>query len=111
MIEYWTHFLLTQTSINNYDELMKYVKDFTASESESSWPACEIPENAPISNLVTITNNGGTAPHQASIAEIVGRFNDPENLEYNVRYIRKLKPIILVDLADIDNELSIEGYQ
>lgn len=111
MIEYWQSFLFKQTSINNYNELMKYVKDFTSSEGESSWPACEIPEDAPISNLVTIINNGGTAPHQASIAEIVGRFNDPKNLEYNVRYIRKLKPIILVNLADIDNELSIEGHQ
>lgn len=111
MITYCNNFLTRQSPRNNYDELMKYVKPFSATEGESSWPACVIPEDAPTNTLAYIENNGGTAPHQASIAEIVGRFNDPENLEYNVRYIRKLKPIILVDLADIDNELSIEGYQ
>lgn len=109
MTRYWSLFLLEEGP--NYNELMKYVKPFSNQEGESSWPACIIPENAPTKTLAYIENNGGTPPHQASIAEIVGRFNDSENLEYNIRYIRKLKPIILVDLADIDNELSIEGHQ
>ena len=108
MITYWSTFLCEGGP--NYNELMKYVKPFSGQKSESSWPAFIIPEDTPIKTLAYIENNGGTPPHQASIAEIVGRFNDPENLEYNIRYIRKLKPIILVDLADIDNELSIEGY-
>ena len=109
MITYWSTFLCEGGP--NYNELMKYVKPFSNSNGESSWPAFTIPEDTPIKTLAYIENNGGTPPHQASIAEIVGRFNDPENLEYNIRYIRKLKPIILVDLTDIDNELSIEGYQ
>lgn len=111
MSTYWNAFLKNQMPSNNYDELMKYVKPFTGHEGESSWPSFTIPEDTSIGNLVYIENNGGIPEHKASIAEIVGRFNDPENLEYNVRYIRKLKPIILVDLTDIDNELSIEGYQ
>lgn len=111
-IDYWNRFLISPSSENNYNELIKYIKPFSAREGESSWPACTIPEDTPINvPLVSVTNNGGIAPHQASVAEIVGRFNDPDNIEYNVRYIRKLKPIILVDLTDIDNELSIEGYQ
>lgn len=110
MATYFSYFLNGQSEINNYNELMKYVKPFSGQKNESLWPAFIIPENTPIKTLAYIENNGGTPPHQASIAEIVGRFNDPENLEYNIRYIRKLKPIILVDLADIDNELSIEGY-
>lgn len=109
MITYWNTFLCEEGP--NYKELMKYVKPFSGQNGESSWPAFIIPEDTPIKTLAYIENNGGTPPHQASIAEIVGRFNNPENLEYNIRYIRKLKPIILVDLADIDNELSIEGYQ
>lgn len=109
MSRYWSLFLLEEGP--NYNELMKYVKPFSSQEGESSWPAFVIPEDAPIKTLAYIENNGGTPPHQASITEIVGRFNNPENLEYNIRYIRKLKPIILVDLTDIDNELSIEGYQ
>lgn len=108
MITYWSTFLCEEGP--NYKELIKYVKPFSGSKGESSWPTFTIPEDTPIKTLAYIENNGGTPPHQASIAEIVGRFNDPENLEYNIRYIRKLKPIILVDLADIDNELSIEGY-
>lgn len=109
MITYWSTFLCEEGP--NYKELIKYVKPFSGQKDESSWPAFTIPEDAPIKTLAYIENNGGTPPHQASIAEIVGRFNDPENLEYNIRYIRKLKPIILVDLTDIDNELSIEGHQ
>lgn len=111
MSTYWSAFLRNQSSSNNYDELMKYVKPFTGYKNESSWPSFKIPEDASIGNLVFIENNGGIAEHKASIAEIVGRFNDPDRIEYNVRYIRKLKPIILVDLTEIDNELSIEGYQ
>lgn len=109
MITYWSTFLCEEGP--NYKELMKYVKPFSGQNGESSWPAFIIPEDTPIKTLAYIENNGGTPPHQASIAEIVGRFNDSENLEYNIRYIRKLKPIILVDLTNIDNELSIEGYQ
>ena len=111
MIDYWNRFLTSPSSENSYNELIKYVKPFSGRENESGWPTCTIPEDTPTKNLITIENNGGTAPRQASVAEIVGRFNDPDNIEYNVRYIRKLKPIILVDLTDIDNELSIEGYQ
>lgn len=111
MSVYWERFLTKQTPINNYNELMKYIKPFSAKENESVWPTCTIPTDASVGILAYIENNGGTALHQASIAEIVGRFNDPENIEYNIRYIRKLKPIILVNLADIDNELSIEGHQ
>lgn len=110
-IDYWNRFLTSPSSENNYNELIKYIKPFSGREDESGWPACTIPEDTPTKHLITIENNGGTPPHQASVAEIVGRFNDPDNIEYNVRYIRKLKPIILVDLTDIDNELSIEGYQ
>lgn len=109
MITYWSTFLCEGGP--NYKELMKYVKPFSGQNGESLWPAFIIPEDTPIKTLAYIENNGGIPPHQASIAEIVGRFNNSENLEYNIRYIRKLKPIILVNLTDIDNELSIEGYQ
>lgn len=109
MSRYWSFFLCEEGP--NYKELMKYVKPFSGQKGESLWPAFTIPEDTPIKTLAYIENNGGIPPHQASIAEIVGRFNDSENLEYNIRYIRKLKPIILVNLTDIDNELSIEGYQ
>lgn len=112
MIDYWNSFLLSPSPENNYNELIKYIKPFSGRENESGWPSCTIPEDTPTTKiLVSIDNNGGMPPYQASVAEIVGRFNDPDNIEYNVRYIRKLKPIILVDLTDIDNELSIEGYQ
>ena len=111
MSTYWSAFLRTQSPRNNYDELMKYVKPFTSYKGESSWPSFTIPEDASIGNLVFIENNGGIAEHKASIAEIIGRFNDPDKIEYNIRYIRKLKPIILIDLTEIDNELSIEGYR
>lgn len=111
MSMYWQIYLRDQNEYNNYNDLIKYVKPFTGYEGYSSWPSSTIPSSFPLGEFFNIVNNGGKPLHQASVAEVVGRFNDPKNIEYNIRYIRKLKPIILVNLTDIDNELSIEGYK
>lgn len=45
---------------------------------------------------------------QAPIAEIIGKFDKVPT--YQLRYIKTLKPIILEDLDDYGEELSISGY-
>ena len=42
------------------------------------------------------------------VVEIIGRFTG--TLVYKMRYVRNPKPIVLVDLSTIDNNLSINGY-
>lgn len=49
-----------------------------------------------------------TSVIQAPIAEIIGKFDKVPT--YQLRYIKTLKPIILEDLDDYGEELSISGY-
>ena len=51
------------------------------------------------------TIGGGNIP----VVEIIGRYNPSGTGEYKLRYVRRPKPIILVDLTTIDNNLSING--
>lgn len=48
---------------------------------------------------------GGTVP----VVEIIGRYNPEGTGSYKLRYVRRPKPIVLVDLSTIDNNLSING--
>jgi hypothetical protein len=41
--------------------------------------------------------------------EIIGRYNPSGTGVYKLRYVRRPRPIILVDLNTIDNNLSING--
>jgi hypothetical protein len=43
--------------------------------------------------------------------ELILRTDASEFKSYKVRYIRRPRPIVLVDLTDTDNELSIDGIQ
>lgn len=45
---------------------------------------------------------------QVPKAEIIGKFKDDP--KYQLRYVRTIKPIILVDLDDYGEQLSIDGY-
>ena len=53
-----------------------------------------------------ITIGGDKVP----VVEIIGRYNPSGTGVYKLRYVRRPKPIILVDLNTIDNNLSINGY-
>lgn len=44
---------------------------------------------------------------EASVAELIGKFSS--DAAYRVRYIKRPRPIILTNLHDISNELSING--
>ena len=43
------------------------------------------------------------------VVEVIGRYNPEGTKIYKLRYIRRPKPIILVDLTTVDNNLSING--
>lgn len=42
-----------------------------------------------------------------SVVELIGRFNNINNIQYKIRYVRKPNPIILVDLSN--QNLEIDG--
>ena len=56
-----------------------------------------------------ITGKQTVASNEVPIAEIIGIFNPPGTGVYKLRYVRRPKPIILVDLTTVDNTLSING--
>lgn len=58
-------------------------------------------------NINPATMESGAAVHTSAF-EIIGRFTG--DIEYKIRYIKTPKPIILVNLSDIQEGLSINGY-
>ena len=52
---------------------------------------------------------GPTDDENVPVVEIIGRYNPSGTELYKLRYIRRPKPIILVDLNTVDNNLSING--
>lgn len=53
------------------------------------------------------TSNGDSIP--IPIFEVIGRFPS-DSIEYTMRYVKTPKPIILVDLSEVQEGLSIDGY-
>lgn len=58
-------------------------------------------------NIAPATMESGAAVHTSAF-EIIGRFTG--DIKYKIRYIKTPKPIILVNLSDIQEGLSINGY-
>ena len=65
------------------------------------------PPKSQVWRLITgeVTANNNKVP----VVEIIGRYNPDGTGSYKLRYVRRPKPIILVDLNTIDNNLSING--
>lgn len=90
------------TYIDNY--FAAYLKD-NASNIEQwvgDWKEFPFPQF----KVTESTNIIVTAPAIGVVSELIGAF-DKDTLEYNIRYLRRAKPIILIDLPD---DLSIDGY-
>lgn len=56
---------------------------------------------------IAVVTAMGEDKRYATIVEIIGRFAVTPT--YRIRYVRKPKPIILTELYDIQNELTIDG--
>lgn len=120
MISYWQTYLGPNSCISlpsHYEEAgvgwtdsegnliagTKYVTIFGNNDSSRSgaWPSNQ--EALPF----TINISPASPTKLVPIYEVVGRFDGTP--EYKLRYVRTPKPIILVNLNDIDEELSIDG--
>ena len=81
---------LSTTIVNNID--VQDIDNVTVPAQEQN-----------ISNIIAEDGN-------ITIAEVIGRFYTNNPPRYRIRYVKKLKPIILVDLRnDIYNDLTLEG--
>jgi hypothetical protein len=99
MVLYWNSYLIPQTTIKT--ELFKYIMPLDGTKF-GSWPNVDLSSNVIISTVGSINSSN-------QIFEVIGKFKNVANLNYKIRYIEELKPIILTDLTDED--LSIKGYK
>lgn len=99
MVSYWSNYLVTPNSFNT--ELMKYIMPLDGTKF-GSWPSVDLSSDVTISTVGSVNSSN-------QIFEVIGKFKNVANLNYKIRYIEELKPIILTDLTDED--LSIKGYK
>ena len=99
MVLYWSTYLAPRSLFNT--ELLKYIMPLDATKF-GSWPSVDLSSDVTISTVGSINSSN-------QIFEVIGKFKKVANLNYKIRYIEELKPIILTDLTDED--LSIKGYK
>lgn len=104
MLNYWRAYLQNEDALKN-GKLDKYIYPIDGIMN-GAWTTEDIkPVDIYIPSCKTQTGESIPVP----IFEIIGNFPSFE-IEYNMRYVRTPKPIILVDLSEIQEGLSIDGY-
>lgn len=98
--------------IYNNADIIPYLGTFNdpSDPNDSTWPSFDQQEMAAITAgtvIYNITNPGGVS-NESSVVEVIGRFADATPT-YKMRYVKRPQPILLVNLSDIDNTLSING--
>ena len=104
MINYWSAYLCNEDALKR-GKLDEYIYPLDGTMN-GAWTTEDIkPVDIYIPSYKTQTGESVSAP----IFEIIGNFPSFE-VEYNMRYVRTPKPIILVDLSEVQEGLSIDGY-
>lgn len=105
LVKYWSTYLADDRSLKRAG-LDKYL--YPPNMETGNFPASGItePTSFTISIAPAIMESGAVV--SAPIFEIIGRFTG--DIEYKMRYIKTPKPIILANLSDIQEGLSINGY-
>lgn len=104
MVNYWSRYLQNEDALKR-GKLDEYIYPLDGTKN-GTWPVEDIkPVDIYIPSYKTQTGESVSAP----VFEIIGNFPSFE-IEYNMRYVRTPKPIILVDLSEVQEGLSIDGY-
>lgn len=104
MINYWNAYLRNEEALKR-GKLDEYIYPLDGTMN-GAWTTEDIkPVDIYIPSCKTQTGKSVSAP----VFEIIGNFPSFE-VEYNMRYVRTPKPIILVDLSEVQEGLSIDGY-
>lgn len=105
LVNYWSAYLKDDRSLKKAG-LDKYI--YPVRQATGNFPSSGLTEPTlfTISIAPAIMESGEVV--SAPIFEIIGRFTG--DIEYKMRYIKTPKPIILANLSDIQEGLSINGY-
>lgn len=105
LVKYWSTYLMDDIRLKKAG-LDKYI--YPLNQATGNFPSSGLtePTSFTISIAPAIMESGEVV--SAPIFEIIGRFTG--DIEYKMRYIKTPKPIILANLSDIQEGLSINGY-
>ena len=104
MLNYWNMYLQNEDALKK-GKLDEYIYPLDGTMN-GAWTTEDIkPVDIYIPSYKTQTGESVSAP----VFEIIGNFPSFE-VEYNMIYVRTPKPIILVDLSEVQEGLSIDGY-
>lgn len=105
LVHYWNTYLVDNSALKKAG-LDKYI--YPLNQETGNFPSSGItePTSFTINIAPAIMESGAVV--SAPIFEIIGRFTG--DIEYKMRYIKTPKPIILANLSDIQEGLSINGY-
>lgn len=106
LIKYWNTYLSSDASLK-LAGLDKYLYPLDGSKT-GIFPSSGITEESSFTISIAPATMESGAVVDAPVFEIIGRFTG--DIKYNMRYIKTPKPIILVNLSDIQEGLSINGY-
>lgn len=105
LVRYWNTYLADDRSLKRAG-LDKYLYPLNAATGDFPSSGITEPTLFTISIAPAIMESGEVV--STPIFEIIGRFTG--DIEYKMRYIKTPKPIILANLSDIQEGLSINGY-
>lgn len=104
MLNYWNAYLQNEDALKK-GKLDGYIYPLDGN-TNGAWTIEDIkPVDIYIPSCKTQTGESISAP----VFEIIGNFPSFE-IEYIMRYVRTPKPIILTDLSEVQEGLSIDGY-
>lgn len=105
LVNYWSTYLREDRGLKKAG-LDKYI--YPLNQVTGNFPSSGLtePTSFTISIAPAIMESGEVV--SAPIFEIIGRFTG--DIKYKMRYIKTPKPIILANLSDIQEGLSINGY-
>nr|DAJ67897.1 MAG TPA: hypothetical protein [Crassvirales sp.] len=105
LVNYWSTYLSDDRGLKKAG-LDKYLYPLNAVTGNFPSSGITEPTSFTISIAPAIMESGEVV--STPIFEIIGRFTG--DIEYKMRYIKTPKPIILANLSDIQEGLSINGY-
>lgn len=105
LADYWSIYLMNNKALKAAG-LDKYL--YPVGDETGNFPTEGPTDTSSFTiNIAPATMESGAAVHTPAF-EIIGRFTG--DIKYQIRYIKTPKPIILVNLSDIQEGLSINGY-
>lgn len=106
-VTYWQSYLVSDSALESAG-LSDYIYPLTGNyaNGDGVWSHCS--ETCNITMDIEPAVNMSGASIVCPVFELIGRFWG--SFTYNIRYVRQPRPIILVDLNNVQEGLSIDGY-